>query len=93
MQINVGNLDRIVRIVIGLILLSLPLWLGLILALAGTHWNHATPHRPGRPLSLAIACLASALARCENPSERPYETQFFGRSPRSHRIVLSGRSG
>ena len=27
MQINVGNLDRIVRIVIGLILLSLPLWL------------------------------------------------------------------
>ncbi|MBX3591611.1 DUF2892 domain-containing protein [Thermomonas sp.] len=27
MQINVGSLDRIVRIVIGLILLSLPLWL------------------------------------------------------------------
>ena len=27
MQINVGNLDRIVRIVIGLIMLSLPLWL------------------------------------------------------------------
>ena len=27
MQINVGNLDRIARVVIGLILLSLPLWL------------------------------------------------------------------
>ena len=27
MQINVGNLDRIVRIVVGLVLLSLPLWL------------------------------------------------------------------
>ena len=27
MQINVGSLDRIVRIVVGLILLSLPLWL------------------------------------------------------------------
>ena len=27
MQINVGSLDRIVRIVIGLVLLSLPLWL------------------------------------------------------------------
>ena len=27
MQINVGRLDRIVRIVIGLVLLSLPLWL------------------------------------------------------------------
>ena len=27
MQINVGSLDRIVRIVLGLILLSLPLWL------------------------------------------------------------------
>ena len=27
MQTNVGNIDRIARIVIGLILLSLPLWL------------------------------------------------------------------
>ena len=27
MQINVGSLDRIVRIVVGLVLLSLPLWL------------------------------------------------------------------
>lgn len=27
MQPNVGNLDRIARIIIGLILLSLPLWL------------------------------------------------------------------
>jgi len=27
MQTNVGNLDRIARVVIGLILLSLPLWL------------------------------------------------------------------
>ena len=27
MQINVGRLDRIVRVVIGLVLLSLPLWL------------------------------------------------------------------
>lgn len=27
MQINVGSVDRIVRIVLGLILLSLPLWL------------------------------------------------------------------
>jgi len=27
MQVNVGNIDRIARIVIGLILLSLPLWL------------------------------------------------------------------
>lgn len=27
MQKNVGNLDRIARVVIGLILLSLPLWL------------------------------------------------------------------
>ena len=27
MQINVGNLDRIARIVVGLVLLSLPFWL------------------------------------------------------------------
>ncbi len=27
MQINVGNPDRIARIVVGLVLLSLPLWL------------------------------------------------------------------
>lgn len=27
MQINVGRLDRIVRVVIGLVLLGLPLWL------------------------------------------------------------------
>lgn len=27
MQINVGSIDRIARIVIGLLLLSLPLWL------------------------------------------------------------------
>jgi len=27
MQINVGNLERLVRIVVGLLLLSLPLWL------------------------------------------------------------------
>lgn len=27
MQINVGNIDRLIRIVIGLVLLSLPFWL------------------------------------------------------------------
>lgn len=27
MQVNVGNADRIIRIIIGLVLLSLPLWL------------------------------------------------------------------
>lgn len=27
MQVNVGNIDRIARIIFGLILLSLPLWL------------------------------------------------------------------
>ena len=27
MQINIGNLDRSVRIVVGLVLLSLPFWL------------------------------------------------------------------
>jgi len=32
MQTNVGNLDRIARVIIGLILLSLPLWLATGLA-------------------------------------------------------------
>ncbi|MGB3742830.1 MAG: DUF2892 domain-containing protein [Castellaniella sp.] len=27
MQINIGNIDRLIRIVIGLVLLSLPFWL------------------------------------------------------------------
>lgn len=27
MQINVGNIDRVARIVVGLVLLSLPFWL------------------------------------------------------------------
>jgi len=27
MQINVGNIDRLIRIVIGLVLLSVPFWL------------------------------------------------------------------
>lgn len=80
MQTNVGNLDRIARVVIGLILLQLAVVAGFAVAVAGAHWNHAARHRPGGSLSGLSPARREHLsnAKEETRVSIPHETEISG---------------